>query len=134
MANWYGSARSNYFRVKDETAFTEWADGVDSLHYWKKDECFAICSDCPDSGAWPSSRWDDEVEEHVEFDLIEELCPHLAEGEVAVLVEVGAEKLRYLSGWTVAVNHLGETVFVNLDDIYEKANAAFGTRPNEAMY
>ena len=27
MANWYGTARSNYFRVKDKDAFLKWADG-----------------------------------------------------------------------------------------------------------
>ena len=26
MANYYATARSNYFAVKDETAFREWAD------------------------------------------------------------------------------------------------------------
>ena len=27
MANWYGTARSNYFQVKDKDAFLKWADG-----------------------------------------------------------------------------------------------------------
>ena len=28
MANYYATARSNYFAVKDEQAFREWADGL----------------------------------------------------------------------------------------------------------
>ena len=27
MANWYGTARSNYFRVKDSDTFLNWANG-----------------------------------------------------------------------------------------------------------
>jgi len=26
MSNWYGTSRSNYFRVKDETSFRKWTD------------------------------------------------------------------------------------------------------------
>jgi hypothetical protein len=57
MANWYGSARSNYFAVKDVAAFWDWLSGISALNAWEKDGKFAISSDCPDSGGWPSSRW-----------------------------------------------------------------------------
>lgn len=39
---------------------------------------------------------------------------------MAVLEEVGAEKLRYLIGQALAVNHRGETISVSIDDIYKK--------------
>src|SRR6266567_6943628 len=28
MANWYGTSRSNYFRVRDKDAFLKWAKGA----------------------------------------------------------------------------------------------------------
>lgn len=36
MADWYGNSRSNYFKVKDEVEFREWADCL-SLTVWEKD-------------------------------------------------------------------------------------------------
>jgi 3-deoxy-D-arabino-heptulosonate 7-phosphate (DAHP) synthase class II len=69
-----------------------------------------------------------------EIDVASELAPHLAEGSVAVLEQVGAEKLRYLSGWAEAVNHRGEKILVTLDDVYEKAKAAGWPEPTRAVY
>jgi hypothetical protein len=44
------------------------------------------------------------------LDLFGEVAGHLVEGSVAVFIEVGAEKLRYLTGWAVAVNSSGVTM------------------------
>lgn len=142
MANWYGAARSNYFKVKDAEAFTNWVEAVPSLGYWRKEDMFAVYSDCPDSGGWPSERYerveedgdDDFTEDWVAIDLPNELSAHLAEGQVAVLMEAGAEKLRYISGWAVAVNHEGKTVMVSLSNIYDLAEKAFGVKPTDASY
>ena len=57
-----------------------------------------------------------------EFDSLHQLIgSHLVEGQVAVFVEVGQEKMRYLGGTAVAVNAAGETRRVDLDDIYDLA-------------
>jgi len=118
MADWYGSARSNYFRVKDERAFREDLEkfevGVVSDSHGK----FALLSR-DEYGGWPSfiySQDGDEVDE--EFDLAEVISRHLSPGEVAVLIEVGAEKLRYLTGCAVAVNERNEQRCVDLESIY----------------
>lgn len=128
MANWYGAARSNYVMVKDLLAFREamapWpirvsvADGLTNIA--------CLLSEEPDSGGWPSSRYDAETDTDVDFDFAALVCPHLVEGQVLVVMEAGAEKLRYLTGWAAAYDHTGRHVGVDLTNIYEAAATAFG--------
>lgn len=134
MANFYGTARSNYFKVKDEAKFKEWVDSCPGLGRSGNLEGFMIYSDDPDSGTWPCYRWDEEEKDHVEIDLASELSEHLVEGEIAVLVEAGAEKLRYISAWAVAVNWKGEAEYLNLDRIYSLAEERWGIRPTVAEH
>lgn len=139
MANYTATTRSNYFAVKDEAAFTAWC-AQRSLHHWDREEDgqprrFAISADTGDCCGWPMYDWADDGSDTVEIDFPEELAQHLAEGEVAVLIEIGNEKLRYLTGCAVAVDHTGETLVVSLDDIYEEAAKAFGRPlPTSATY
>lgn len=138
MVNWYGSARSNYFRVKDSEAFKEALSrlGVDvydgnGIH----DGLVMICvSEGSDSGGWPTEGYDDEIGEGYDIDIETIVAEHLADGEVAVLMEVGAEKLRYLTGWAVAIHSSGSVERVSIDDIYQKARKAFGVDPTPAIY
>jgi hypothetical protein len=95
MANWYGSSRSNYFRVKDGDVFLKWAEERGLGVFKNKEEAglFAIHGgESTDDGSWPSF----DVEGDTEIDLVTELAQHLAKRQIAVLLEVGAEKLRYL--------------------------------------
>jgi hypothetical protein len=72
-------------------------------------------------GDWPQWRYDEVTGEEEEIDLFAEVVAHLQEGSVAVFLEVGAQKLRRLSGHAVAVNARGEVAEVSLQDIYTKA-------------
>jgi hypothetical protein len=130
MANWYGSARSNYFRVKDRDAFLKWADGR-GLGVFRNEESrdlFAIYGgESTGDGSWPSY----DVEGDTEIDLVAELAQHLPKGQIAVLMEIGAEKLRYLTGVSIAVNHKGRVVELTLSDIYRKASRTFRVAENE---
>jgi hypothetical protein len=130
MANWYGSSRSNYFRVKDSDAFLQWV-GKRGLGLYKNSEdatVFAIHSgNSTDGGSWPSY----DLGSVTEIDLVAELAQHLPKGQVAVLMEIGAEKLRYLTGIAIAVNHQGRAAVVSLDDIYRKAAHTFRVPENE---
>jgi len=187
MANWYGTARSNYFRVKDPEAFKDWINAMHDLFLLEKDGKFGFYAE-GDSGSFPSyiekhstevigcirspqgetvrsfthvaygdapddekvrddatryfhglPEWmgqdnptlDLKIEEQsdmedAEMDWSFMLAPHLAEGEVAVLLEVGAEKIRYVTGWATAITWDGRETFINLDSIYAKAAAEFG--------
>lgn len=131
MANYYATARSNYFAVKDEIAFREWADrfGLDILEPSHKDKVadgvrrYAITpKGDEDSGGWPTYIADDETDDYVDIDLPKELSAHLVPHEVAVLMEIGSEKLRYVTGVAVAINHKGRRVRMDLDSIYLAAS------------
>ncbi len=133
MANCVGSARSNYFRVRDAAVFLDWVETLPGVVASREDEDrFVLLVEDGDDGGWPNWRYDGEDEE---IDLYAELAGHLAEGEVAVLQEVGAEKLRYLVGHAVAVNHRGETLAVSIDDVYEKVcEAGWGPDVSTATF
>ena len=140
MADWYGHARSNYFRVKDLDAFKAKMEQVglevvgrrqdDSV---EADGRVAVLSTNDDKGGWPSGYYDDDADEDVEVDVVELIAEHLADDEVAVFMECGAEKLRYLTGNATAVNNKGEMRQVWLDQIYPLA-AELGTNVTHASY
>lgn len=163
MANYVASARSNYFRVRDEDAFLVWVEtvpgvvayrdtplGVDADVQDHAHPSYTLLVEDYDAGGWPCYRTarsgnlegHDEPEHAVadvyedqELDLPAELAEHLAQGEVAVLEEVGAEKLRYLSAHAVAVNHRGEQIRLDLSEIYERVRrAGWEDAPSEAVY
>ncbi len=130
MANYYESARTNYFRVKDETAFKAFIDTVPGAELvTNSDGLFAVLF--PDEGV-PSSRYvekdGDEFGDYEEFDLMGELADHLADGSIAILMASGAEKLRYVSGYAEAVDNTGKTVRVSINDIYKLAKQEFGEK------
>lgn len=166
MADWFGSARSNYFRVKDEKKFREWASSCGLTVASSKDPyrmvlndakpedepLFAVYpDDSSDFGGWPSQRFvegppvpdddtgvmEQEDGDFVDLDITEELAQHLPEGEVAILMEIGNEKLRYLTGWATAVrvkDGKPEFLPINLNDIYSRVTADWGVVPTKAEY
>ena len=150
MANWYGAARSNYFRVKDEEAFKKDMGELAGLDVAHRDAApnngateheatnlrrFAIF-DAYGEG-WPTPTRDlfDEEGDRVgeeEIDLFDLVASHLADGEVAVFQEAGAEKQRYVTGFALAINPSGETITVDIDDIYDKVEQAGWPKPTRA--
>ena len=124
MATYVPTARSNYFAVKDPAAFESFCSKW-SLRLIRKDDregqptLFGFLVDS-DNGI-PSTYWDPDKEDDVESDFIGELSSHLVDGWVAIVREIGYEKMRYLVGFTVAVNSAGERIDLNLDRIYDDA-------------
>lgn len=148
MANYAANARTNKFRVKDADALV--ADiarfGVSVVE--QKTPGVTVYGDIElmrrntqadgserimlfANEGWPSFD-EDSVASRLDLEEDEALpegsdslhmivSKHLVEGEIAIFVEVGAEKLRYLGGTAVAVNHEGETRRVDLDDIVDLA-------------
>ncbi|WP_084031259.1 hypothetical protein [Mycobacterium avium] len=127
MANYYGAGRTNAFAVKDVQALKDVLESHDFTVEETAPGRVVILADDPDGGGY-WSRWTyDEVsgEDHELFvpDLIAE---HLQDGQVAVFVHAGAEKLRYITGYSIAVHSDGRQVRIDLDDIYTDAAALFG--------
>ena len=131
MANWYGTSRSNYFNVKDEGAFREWAERRDLEIFTNLVGQLAVTpSSMSEDGSWPSYDDDDDCE----IDFQAELIEHLAEGQVAIIMTIGAEKLRYLTGYSVALAWDGRRISVDIADIYDKVEVEFGLQPTAAEY
>jgi hypothetical protein len=136
MSNFCGTARTNYFRVKDLDKFKEFVSSIScELIIYDNDENKVgfYSNDC-DTGCFPSSIYNEETDDLDDLNIVETVSKHLAEGEIAVFMEAGAEKCRYISGWATAVNDKGERVDISLMDIYDWAEKKFGKKPTFAEY
>ena len=139
MANYTAIVRSNYFRVKNESAFRMEIDRMEDISVnanGVEKELLMICRDDGDSlPGWYDmdeygSYYDDEPPE---IDWVDFFRRHLEDEEVAIIMEVGHEKLRYLTGVATAYNNKGETDYVSLGEIYQRAEK-LGKNVTEAEY
>jgi len=121
MANYYAHCRTNYFKVKDPNAFSEALLDVPDIMFEESDGAFMIWGNNPDGAGWPTMIFNDETNDWDDFDLPLFVADYLADDSVAIFMEVGYEKIRYLVGYAIAVNSKGETRDVSIHDIYEKA-------------
>jgi hypothetical protein len=126
VEGWYGSARTNYFRVKDSYTFTKWAESIGGLRVTENVEGQVVLLSEEEDGGWPRWRYNEATDEDEEMDLFQQVATHLQGDSVAVFVEVGADKLRQLTGLAVAVNASGKTVAIALHQIYELARSLGG--------
>ena len=124
MANYYGFGRTNYFRVKDMDVFlndmSEYSDIEAHKHPSDEGLVCILVTDDDGYGGFPS--YDYEKDKEIDFFSI--VAGHLADDEVAVFQHVGAEKLRYLTGYSMAVTNddtgTPQFISVNIDDIYRR--------------
>lgn len=134
MANYYEKARTNYFRVKNPDSFNEFVSRFNSIEvvpHSPDDGSIAILFD--EEAGVPSSYYDNDGND-VEIDFIEELATYLTDDSILVVVGVGSEKYCYLSGFATAMNNKGESVNINLGEIYDLAEKKFGIKPTLAEY
>jgi hypothetical protein len=66
-----------------------------------------------------------------ELDFITELPKYLAPETVAIFHEVGNEGMRYLNGYSIAVNSKGKMISIYLNDVFEKAKKRLTNHPEE---
>jgi len=121
MANYYASCRTNYFKVKDVNAFQADIESIPGIDVIVGSESICILGDDPDGAGWPAWIHDEETGEDIEIDFFQEVAKHLADGEVAIFMEAGAEKLRYITGFALAINNKGEMETISLQNIYDLA-------------
>jgi len=122
MANYYATVRSNYFKVKDADKFKSWIDRLGLELFENKDGVFGFGS--MDEGLPTCVLREDG--EYDDVDVVEDISEYLAEGEVAIIQEIGSEKLRYLVGYAVAIDWKNEKKWVNLCDIYDIVGEKYG--------
>ncbi len=127
MSDWYGTSRSNYFMVKDVDKFkalcARW--GIEFVAKSDEPELVGFLG-LSEYGGLPSYRLekDKDTDEMIELDsddFYTELAENLKDGEVVVMIESGAQKHVYITGFAIAINSKGETVSLSLDEIYKKA-------------
>jgi hypothetical protein len=122
MANYYGRTRSNYFQVKNKEAFRAFLERFGNAVELIEDERdknrlgFLAEEGLPSSYAPDGSG-----EEPRDADFVDELAGHLADQEVAIVMETGCEKMRYLVGFAIAINNKKERREIDLAKIYDLA-------------
>jgi len=92
---------------------------------------FVILGADDDGAGWPTMSYNEETEEETEIDLPAIVAEHLADGEVAIFMESGAEKLRYIIGYAEAINNKGERRTISIGDIYNIARTELTDRGHD---
>ena len=125
MANYYGRGRTNVFAVKDVQALRNALECQDFEVEERSPGCVAIfAADADGLGDW--SRWiDGDDGEDEEFFVPEMIAAHLQPDQVAVFVHAGSEKLRYVTGYSIAVHSDGRRIRLDLDEIIRVAAEVF---------
>jgi hypothetical protein len=138
VSNYIAQARTNYFTVKDiealKTALRSYGiephpwsaaqTGAEFILDTEKEGSVALFS----YGNWPSLEEDpvadrlgvdaDQEVPQDHIDLADLVAAHMTEGQIAIFMDVGFEKMRYLGATAVAVNTAGDRRVVDLQDIY----------------
>lgn len=137
MANYSASARTNYFAVTDIQAFRDDVAKIPGIQLGESDKdgvsLWALYSNDPDGAGWIWNVWNEETDEDEEYDWGAFFQRHLEPDWVAIIIEVGAENLRYLNGFAVAYNSKGRKVEISLDEIYDRA-LSLGSKVEKAYY
>ena len=121
MGNYAGYARSNYVRVIDPEAFRNEVGRIRATvveHHTPDGDTPRLALLTDSANGWdfyPGDEADTAVNPIVDWGR------HLADGEVMVLQEIGWDGRHFLAGHSLAFNNRGESVTVNLDDIYRLA-------------
>lgn len=126
MANWNGIARTNYVKVKDFDALTNFIDGL-PIEMQPHPKAVNFVSFSPadnDTGDFDHYYADDDGNEEC-WDW-PQIAEHFVEGQVLIVMTVGHEKSHYLTGYASAITWDGRVTDINIDDIYEKAVREFG--------
>lgn len=132
MADWSGTSRSNYFRVKSVAEFKAFLSDYEAQFIEDSEGRVGFYSTTYDGGL--PVRWDDQSDDYI--NLIDHVHEYLVENQVCVVMEAGAEKARYISGCAIAITWTGERTSLSLSDIYMQAYHEFGddAEITEAIY
>ena len=121
MANYMALVRSNYIKVKDVSAWKAFCKrwGLTPIEDSQKRQGFT--GEELEDGLRTDYVLDQETGEEKEADFFKEISQELASGQVAIIIQIGWEKMRYLTGWAWAINSKGVNKRSDLSDIYKVA-------------
>ena len=135
MANWYGTWRTNYVKLRQDRI--QDLKDLFEVEVWDKHDFFALRStkeygDTPTIYFYDVNPVDlpDYLQKYVgsEDDYLslgDVIHEFLDPDQVIVIMCSGAEGLRYITGFATAIHSNGESVSINLWDIYAEAQEAF---------
>lgn len=111
MANYYATIRTNYFSVKDETAFRELIEAIsaeDEVHLFEKpqsDGSIKFGFGCYGNiYGLPAENEEDACEDDMDcfYDALQQM---VCDDDAIIITEIGSEKLRYLVGTSTVITH-----------------------------
>ena len=109
MANYCGTCRTNYFKVKNEKAFLNFMNNVvgDDFYIFDKEDKDGNKSfgfGCYGEIYGIATKVGDENEVEYDYDLfLENLQEHIADNDAIIIMEAGHEKLRYVKGSVLVI-------------------------------
>lgn len=132
MSSFNGAARTNFFNVDNLIGLQEALEPFDiKIISHDLSEDFVYLYPETEDRSWPSYATIENEggeDEEIEFSFEEHVMPFVREGAVVVAMAVGADKLRYLSGYAFAFIRKGEDVLreqISLSEIYDRAAQKF---------
>lgn len=134
MANYYGFGRSNYFKVKDIEDFKRLLANSECTPIWKGSKKLSEI-DTSDLVGFLCTSEDGQPTADEDVDFFNQLSTILDQNYVVIFQSIGNEKLRYLNGYSIAIDARGNQLHISLDDIYGKAQSHFDNETiTEAIY
>lgn len=133
MANYEAVARSNYVRFRDvaevNALLARIAAGAELTEEQDGRHALLCCDGLP-----RDVQDDDTGEDLGDFPFL--VAALMQPGEVIVWMDTGHEKMRYVSGYGLAINADGDSRFINLEEIEDKAKelAPAGTEITSPAY
>ena len=124
MANYIETARSNYFKVKDLEAFKLAVENYGEFEITHDDEDPSLIAILGTGESFPAYGWDDDGNE-LDKEFAQIVSEHLTDDSVFVVVGSGYEKMRYVTGWAYAIDSTGKSVYMDISEIYNRAEAEF---------
>ncbi len=136
MADYYGQGRTNYVKVKDVEKFKELCDEFNMHFIENGNGKVGFYTESEDGGTTIFVEPDEDesgdiiYNGDVQRDILDEVVPLLDDGEVLIFVHNGNEKMRYLGGYSYAINNKGESKSLNINSIFDLAKD-LTDRPND---
>lgn len=135
MANYYGKGRTNTFRVNDVDALKVALEGTEFVVSERPEQgigaVIITAADSDGAGCWGQLVTTDEDDEPEELFVPDMIAAHLQDGQVAVFVHAGSEKLCYVSAYSIAVHSSGQQVRIDINDVYRLAAETFNLCADE---
>ncbi len=128
VATYYGQGRTNTFAVRDVDAVKAALADYEIEVIERGDSQVTLLANSED-GDFSVWTFDDEGDTEDSVFIPDMIADHLQDGQIAVFVHSGWEKMRYMSAWGLAVHSDGRQIRISVDDIYAIAAKVFDVDP-----